>query len=963
MATSIGSTRPDPGQTADVAAVGASSFAFVANVGQFPTDVKFMADGAGTRLWFTPNGVVYHLSRLIHHTSNDPLIDVGCIQSALPDSVEHLAIKLVLDGSNGSTVIQGENGSESKFNFLIGNDPSEWHYNVPAYERVAYRDVYPGIDLKYYGNSRQMEYDFVVAPGADPTQISMVYKGIRQLSITPDGDLQVETDFGNIIEKKPEIYQVIDGSRVQVAGGYQLTGIHSFKFQLSDNYNPDVPLVIDPVLIYSSYLGGGKYEYGRAVAVNFSGNAYITGYVNSLDFPLENALDSSFNGTTAVDFDVFVSELSSGGDSLLFSTYVGGSGDDRGLELAVDGSGSVYVTGVSSSTDFPIVSALQTNNGGGKDAFVFKLNSSGTSLIFSTYLGGSSDDAASGLALFGDEVCVTGYTRSSDFDLSSTPLDNTLGGSQDAFVTHLNSSGSALISSTYLGGAGVDAGTGIDISVGGDIFVCGYTLSDDFPVAGAILDTLTGGSTYGDAFVSRLAPSGASLVYSTYLGGLGEDVAYRIKVDDSLNAYIVGSTYSPDFPTSAAYQSTKAGGYDAFLTKLPADGSVLTYSTFLGGSVDDFGTALALDEWHQVYLTGVTNSVNFPTVEPYDGTFNSNYDAFASFFSSSGSSLQGSTYLGGSAADFAYGIAVDTVSVAYLGGYTGSVNFPVANAFQSTSSGGFDAFVTKLTLRDIVCVDSDGDGFGDPGHPENECPTDNCPNVYNPDQLDSDGDGVGDVCDNCAGIANANQADGDGDGVGDVCDNCPGISNVSQADADSDNVGDVCDNCPSVANSGQEDGDSDGFGDVCDNCATTYNPDQSDVDQDGIGDSCDVCTDTDGDGFGNPGFPANTCALDNCPNVFNPSQADSNSNGVGDACDAGCCVPPTTGNIDGDPNDEITISDLLYMVDYFFGDGPPPPCIEEANVDGSPDGTIDNGDLIYLVEYFFSDGPPPAPCQ
>ncbi len=959
----LGDARTTTNHTADLASQPDAAFAFISNAGQFPSNVRFMADGAGTRLWFTTRGVVYHFTRLIQQTSSDPLVQSGCILSDQPDSIEHLAIKLSLIGSNSNPIVQGGNSAIGVYSFLIGNNPSTWHHNVPAYSDVSYLSVYPGIDLKYYGTSRQMEYDFVIAPGADPGQINLAYTGIQDLSITPEGDLQVTTQFGTMLEKKPEIYQVINGSKVQVAGGYQLTGARSFKFQLNDSYNPNVPLVIDPVLIYSSYLGGGKYEYGRSLALNSTHNAYIAGYVNSLDFPLANPLDSSFSGTTASDYDVFVSEFSPGGDTLLFSTYIGGSGDDRGMDIAVDNAGGIYVVGGTNSSDFPTVSAVQSSNAGAKDAFILKLTSTGTNLAYSTYLGGSQDDAGVGLALNGTEAYVTGYTKSADFHLSASPYDNSLGGTQDGFIAELNSSGSSLSFSTFFGGSGIEAGSGIAVGPAGDIFICGYTKSTDFPVAGAIQNTLSGGSGYGDAFITRLNSSASSLVYSTYLGGIGDDIGSRIRIDDSLNAYLAGSTYSPDFPTAAAYQPAKAGGFDAYLCKLPPDGSSLIFSTFLGGNVDDFGTDVAVDSFHQTYLVGTTNSSNFPVANPYDGTYNTHYDVFATFFTASGSSLLSSTYLGGSAADFAYGVAVDTETVVYLAGYTGSANFPVVNGFQGVNGGGFDAYIAKLRMADIICVDSDGDGFGDPGHPENQCPTDNCPSISNPDQADADGDGVGDACDNCPGMSNPDQNDGDGDGIGDVCDNCPGIANVSQSDVDSDGAGDVCDNCPSISNPGQADTDSDGFGDVCDNCPSAYNPDQHDADGDGIGDSCDVCTDTDGDGFGNPGFPHNTCTVDNCPTVFNPSQADSNSNGIGDACDVGCCVPPLTGNIDGDPNDEISISDLLYLVDYFFAAGPPPPCPEEANVDGSPDGTVDSSDLIWMVEYIFSGGPPPSPCQ
>ncbi len=939
------------------------AFAFVANAGQFSSDVKFMADGKGARLWFTPQGVFYHFSRLIAPTQADPLADIGYSSAGTTDSLEHLVIKLALVGGNDSPIIESGVRVGGDYNFIIGNDPLNWYQQVPAFADISYRDVYPGIDLKYFGNNQLMEYDFIVSPGADPNQINLVYTGIQQLTVSPDGDLLVTTEFGNLIEKQPEIYQMIDGSKTPIQGGYELTGPRTFKFKLDDTYDPNLPLVIDPVLIYSTYLGGSQYEYSRSIALDTSQSAYITGYVNSLNFPVENAYDSSFNGTTEANYDVFVSKFSPNGDSLRYSTYIGGGGVDQGMKIVVGNSGEAYVVGTTNSTNFPVASALQATNAGLKDAFILRLNSSGSGLIFSTYLGGSQDDAASGVCLSGGDLYVSGYSRSQNFPLSASPYDNALGGSQDAFFAHIDPSGSSLIFSTYFGGSDVDDGTGIAVGSSGDVFACGYTKSADLPLVNAFQSTQAGGASYGDVFVTRLNSTASSLVYSTYLGGIGDDVAYGIKIDGGSNAYVVGSTYSPDFPTASPFQATKTGGFDAFLTKLSAAGSSLVFSTFLGGNLNDFGTDLALDNLGQPYIIGSTASSNFPTVNAFDNSYNSNNDVFAAFFSVSGNSLLGSTYLGGLGVDFGYGIAVDTHRVAYLTGYNASVDFPMSNGFQSTNGGGFDAFVTKLALRDIACVDSDGDGFGDPGYPENECPLDNCPAISNPDQLDTDSDGVGDVCDNCVSTVNPDQTDTDSDGLGDACDNCVTVANLSQTDVDSDGVGDVCDNCPNLSNPGQADTDADGVGDICDNCVSIANPDQSDYDADGIGDSCDVCTDKDGDGYGNPGFPHNTCAVDNCPAVYNPSQADSDSNGIGDACDVGCCVPPTTGNVDGDPNDEITISDLLYLVNYFFDGGPAPACLEEANIDGSAGGTLDTGDLIWMVEFIFSGGPLPAACQ
>jgi len=623
------------------------------------------------------------------------------------------------------------------------------------------------------------------------------------------------------------------------------------------------------------------------------------------------------------------------------------------------------------------------------DAFVTKLSNSGNSLIYSTYLGGGKSDYGYGIAVNGSgNAFVTGLTESSNFPtLNSYQTDQR---DLDAFVAQLASSGSSLIYSTYLGGEGDDEGNGIAVDGSGNAYVTGTTGSSDFPTSNPY-QTYQG---WQDAFVTKLSSSGDSLIYSTYLGGGNNDndIASGIAVDGSGNVYVTGWTFSSNFPTLNLYQTYQGGG-DTFVTKLSSSGNSLIYSTYLGGTNLDAGLCIAVGGSGNAYVTGYTESSNFPTLNPYQ-TDQGGLDVFVAKLSSSGSSLIYSTYLGGGNVDYGQGIAVDGSGNAYVTGYTGSSNFPTLNPYQAYM--GDDAIVTKLRG---CAADADCDGIADG--------LDNCPSEPNPSQQDFDGDGIGNACDNCPAVNNPSQTDGDADGVGEVCDNCPNIANSSQQDGDSDGIGDACDNCPldslndvdgdgicgnidncpNIANPSQQDADSDGIGDACDNCPNVPNPSQADGDGDGIGDSCDVCTDTDVDGFGNPGFPRNTCALDNCPTVPNPSQLDTDHDGLGDACD-NC---PTVANLDQIDTDHDSIGDVCDLCTDTDGDGYGNPRfpVNTCPVDNCPtivnpgqddsdsdgigdacdficgdangDGIVDISDVVYLIAYIFSGGSAPSP--
>ncbi len=540
-----------------VADYGALPLSFERNVGQTDALVKFISHGSGYALFLTNDGATLTLREPSKRGAETKRVD-----RLLPgEAPRYDTVRVKLEGANRAASVSGEDQLPGRVNYFIGNDPNKWRTGIPSYGRVRFHDVYRGVDVVYHGSDQQkLEYDFVVAPGADPDRIRLNFEGVRSVRLDHDGNLMIAAARGEVVERAPAIYQKVDGHRRSISGGWILRGRRAAGFRVS-SYDRRRSLVIDPTLVYSTYLGGSGVDVGRDIAVDSSDNAYVCGYTASTNFPTMNPLQ----GANAGGSDAFVAKLNAAGSALVYSTYLGGSNGDSGQAIALDSAGNAYVAGQTCSTNFPTMNPIQGANAGGCDAFMTKLNAAGSALVYSTYLGGSGADYAKGIAVDSSgNAYVIGNTYSTDFP-TMNPLQAANAGNQDAFVAKLNAAGSALVYSTYLGGSNYDQGFGIAVDSAGNAYVGGLTSSTNFPTMNPIQSANAGGY---DAFVAKLNAAGNALVYSTYLGGSNDDIGGPIHVDSSGNAYITGYTASTNFPTMNPIQSANAGGYDAFVTKI-----------------------------------------------------------------------------------------------------------------------------------------------------------------------------------------------------------------------------------------------------------------------------------------------------------------------------------------------------------------------------------------------------------
>jgi Beta-propeller repeat len=620
---------------------------FEQNLGQADSQVRFLARGSGYTLFLTDREAVMSM------------------KGTAP-------VRMRLVGGVKAKHVERLEPTEGISNYFLGNDPSKWRTEIPHFQRLKYIGVYPGVDLVYYGDQGKLEYDFLVAPGADASHLEIAYQGVESLRVDEQGDLLLKTAAGELRQQQPKGYQQENGKRIEVGARYRLDGGKKVGFELA-RYDRSKALVIDPVVVYSSYLGGSSIDWGYAIAADGGGNAYVTGYTVSVNFPTVNPLQPLYGGS----WDAFVTKINSSGSAIVYSTYLGGSSQDIGNAIAVDSGGNAYVTGQTSSTNFPTVSPLQATHGGSTDAFVTKVNAAGSALIFSTYLGGSGGAFGYCIALdAAANVYVAGAAGSQNF-LTSNP---TRFGPGSLFVTKINAAGSALVYSAFFGGGSTgDTLSGMAVDGSANVYLTGTTFLSDFPTNNALQPTLAGAS---DAFVMKINSSGSALVYSTFLGGFGTDHANGIAVDASGNAYVTGSTDSQNFPLVNPLHSSPPQVQDGFLAKIDTDGSALVYSTYLGigGGAAASGQGVAVDGAGNAYVGANTGTL--PNT------------ALAAKVDARGSAeLYSIAQLSPSVA----GIAVDGGGNTYMVGSTGSAFFTPVFPFQPSYGGMGDAWVSSIS--------------------------------------------------------------------------------------------------------------------------------------------------------------------------------------------------------------------------------------------------------------------------
>lgn len=669
-------------------------------------------------------------------------------------------------GANSGAQISGVDELPGTVNYLIGNDSARWRTGVPTFARVRVGQLYPGINLVYYGNQRRLEYDFDIAPGTDPGVVKIHFNDAVKILIGDRGELILTLADGEIRQPAPVIYQTVRGVRQEVPGGYRLLDAHTVAFAVG-KYDRQWPLVIDPVLYFSTYFGGNSIDTAWALALDTNGFIYVAGQTfsnqksttSTLPFSTPGAFQTNFAGGSQVG-DAFVAKFDNQGSNLIYLTYLGGSVDDAAYCIAVDGNGDAYVAGATDSANFPIRNGIFTNISGvpiphlgvfPADAFVAKFDPSGSNLLYSTFLGGESADAAYAIALdSSNNAYVTGFTYSTNYPTTLNALQknlacpNTFSLNANAFLTEISAAGTNLVYSSYLGGTNLDTGRGIAVDSANYVYVTGFTASTNFPTTNAIqqqfisvitttnaaptnvvfvtnvfngyllngTNTLT---TINDAFVAKFTPSCTGFVYSTFLGGLNNDIANGIAVDGAGNAYVTGGTISTNFPNTVTNVAGLYNGLtnntgvaaplitNAFLTQILWNGTnaAIGWSTEFGGT--NFGIDVAynvtVDTSGNLFVVGASSTTNFPAVYTpglFKATNSGSSDAFVMSFTTNCSAILYSGYLGGSGNDYGYGIAVDGQTNVYLTGQTLSANFPTIFPFQPSLNSTSDGFLAKI---------------------------------------------------------------------------------------------------------------------------------------------------------------------------------------------------------------------------------------------------------------------------
>lgn len=684
---------------------------FIENRGQLESQVSYHFQMPNMNAYFAPGEIVYQLiyRKKPAGAENQKLKQEG-IERDKKVRVENIRLRFL--GAREDLKLQGLEERETRVSFFRGKEEQNWVSGLHPYKKVLYKGLYPQIDLLVYGSEGRIKQEYRVKQGGNVGDIAIQYQGAKHLRVNERGELEIETKKEVLREEAPLSFQIINGQRVKIESEYILDKDNTIRFKVGE-YEKKEELVIDPELIYSTYLGGIWEDSVRAITVDGEGNAYVTGLTDSSDFP---TIPGSYDTSIGVA-DVFITKIDASGTSLLYSTFLGGSDQDLSWGIAVDGEGSAYVTGRTASTDFPTTSgAFDTSLDGLTDAFVTKVSPKGTDLEYSTYLGGSHQERAEGIACDGNgDAYVTGRTASSDFPITPDAYSKIFNGPNfDAFITKIDSKGTDLLFSTFLGGSFHDYATAIAIDTEGNVFVTGYTWSSDFPTTPGSFDTTFNGGIH-DAFITKMNSKGTDLFYSTYLGGSDEDSGQSIAIDETGAAYIGGYLKSTDFPaTPGAYSvSYNGGNYDAFITKINPTGTALRYSTYFGGSGHDVAHEIGVDGNDFAYIVGETSSKDLPTTPfAFDQGYNGAMDGFLTKINTNGTTLLYSTFLGGSDRDRSHALAVDTGGTVFIAGISDYNDFPTTpGSFDTTYNGFIDTVITKMPSTSPMLLTLDGHDF------------------------------------------------------------------------------------------------------------------------------------------------------------------------------------------------------------------------------------------------------------
>jgi len=667
-----------------VSAFDLSPALFVENKGQWDEAVRYGFDGRGVRVSFTDSGPVFQMLK----ASGD---------KEAPETAQAV-FTATFAGARQVRPTALERSS-TQVNYYMGNDPSKWQSDVPSYKKIIYKGLYDGIDLYTWGKRSGLKYEFHVAPGADWRRVAVRYDGIDSLRIDEKGALHVKTALGEMVDEAPVVYQETAGGRREIASRFRLIDERSYGFEISGPVDARVPLVLDPCLAWGSYLGGSFDDYGYGIACDSTGNAWVTGETWSFDFPVPGGFSASKSGP----WDVFVAKITPSG-SLAWASFLGGASQNAGLGIACDSTGNAWVTGYTYSTDFPTPGGFSTSNSGGEDVFVARVTPEGT-LAWASYLGGSLQDGGRGIACDSTgNAWVTGQTWSANFPVPGG-FGTSNGGGEDAFVARITPSGT-LAWASYLGASNDEGSCGITCDSTGNAWVAGSTSSADFPVPGGFSTNYNGSI---DAFAARITPGG-TLAWASYLGGSGQDEGLGIACDSTGNAWVTGNTSSADFPVPGGFSTSQSGSMDVFVARITPSGA-LAWGSYLGGSLEDDSYGIACDNAENVWVTGATQSTDFPVPGGFSTSENGVEDAFVARITPS-ATLAWASYLGGNLLDIGFGIACDRTGNMWVTGETGSTDFPAPGGFSGSNIGDHDAFVVRISVPRVTTTSLAGGTVG-----------------------------------------------------------------------------------------------------------------------------------------------------------------------------------------------------------------------------------------------------------